>query len=221
MDGLKNSATTTSENEHSDRHYENDISTVFDELNCVSSILNSCKSIESISEFNRIAELQGTVNSTFSTVFQNLDGNKSNFDNFAVCIQQMKHKFSVIGLAETNTSPDLKDLYTLDGYTSFYQDIDPSKFKGTGVALYIHDSFNANLVKDLSYRTENLESIFVKIQIGNETYNIGVIYNPPSGDDSKFVNEFENILEMCPPKNVIILGDFNFDLHKLNSESSI
>ena len=58
-------------------------------------------------------------------------------------MKRLEHKFSVIGLAETNTDPTNKDLFVLDDYTSFYQDITSAKLKGTGVALYIHNSLNA------------------------------------------------------------------------------
>ena len=129
----------------------------------------------------------------------------------------MKHEFSVIGVAETNTDPCSKDLFKIDNYCSFYQQIDPTKRKGTGVALYVHNSFTAVVDNSLSHCTKNLESLFVKINIGNETHTVGVIYNPPSGSDGVFIEELGLILEKCPVKNLHILGDFNFDLHKLEN----
>ena len=44
-----------------------------------------------------------------------------------------------------------------------------------------------------------------------------VFYNPPKGNDGVFIEEFGQILEKCPVKNLHILGDFNFDLHKLEN----
>ncbi len=50
-------------------------------------------------------------------------------------------------------------------------------------------------------------------------YPVGVIYNPPSGDNSKFVTELAIILAKCPSNNLKIMGDFNFDLIKLDGEN--
>ncbi len=66
----------------------------------------------------------------------------------------------------------------------------------------------------------NHDTLFIQIQVGSQSYTVGVIYNPPSGDDSKFLIELGNILEKCPTKNLKIMGDFNFDLHKLESLNS-
>ena len=138
----------------SDKHYDCNIEDVFDDLTDASNILENCKLFKSISELNRNFELKGVTNKNFSTIFQNIDGNRSNFDNFAVHIKQIDHKFSVIGLAETNTTPENKNLYNLDDYTSMYQETDPKKQKGTGVALYVHNSLTANEDKCLSQRSQ-------------------------------------------------------------------
>ena len=135
-------------------------------------------------------------------VVQNVDGNRSNFDNFAVHLSKMKHKFSVIGIAETNIEPENKNLFCIDGYTSFYQETKDTKSKGTGVALYIHNALSAKIDDGLSQRTENLESLFVKFCIGNTEHTVGVIYNPPSGDKAKFISELEIIVKKSTSKNL-------------------
>ena len=113
--------------ENSDRYYNLNMEQVFSELSDASNILEQCKCLKSASELNRILELKGANNSNFSTLFQNIDGNRSNFNNFAVQIHKLKHKFSVIGLAETNIVPENKDLFMLDEYHSFYQDTNCAK----------------------------------------------------------------------------------------------
>ena len=65
-------------------------------------------------------------------MFQNIDGNKSNFDSLAIESQRYNTKFTVIALAETNTGPECSNLYPLTGYNSFYQNTLPDKRKGTG-----------------------------------------------------------------------------------------
>ena len=72
----------------------------------------------------------------FSTLLNNIGGNKSNFGNFAADIKALRHNFSVIGLAETNTNPNHGNLYPLDGYKPFYNPRMKDKNIGTGAALY-------------------------------------------------------------------------------------
>ena len=38
----------------------------------------------------------------FSSYFENIDGNQTNFDKFAAKISSLGHDFSIIGLTETN-----------------------------------------------------------------------------------------------------------------------
>ena len=52
-------------------------------------------------------------NLLFSTYFLNIDGNKTNFDRLSAELAVIKHKFSVVALAETNTDECNKDLYKL------------------------------------------------------------------------------------------------------------
>ena len=79
--------------------------------------LKSAKNYE-ISEINAFSENENAA-TLFSTLFYNISGNKSNFYNFAADIKALKHNYSVIGLAETNTDPNHGNLYPLDGYKPF------------------------------------------------------------------------------------------------------
>ena len=77
-------------------------------------------------------------NLLFSTYFLNIDGNKTNFDRLSAELAVIKHKFSVVALAETNTYECNKDLYKLSNEcTPVYSSKIANKVKGSGVALYI------------------------------------------------------------------------------------
>ena len=60
------------------------------------------------------------------------------------------HEFSAIGLAETNTDEPLKDLYNIPNYTGHYQNTQENKHKGTGVALYVHNCLNVDVLENVS-----------------------------------------------------------------------
>ena len=112
------------------------------------------------------------------------------------------------------------NFFVLDDYTSFYQDINSAKLKGTGVALYIHNSLNASTVHDLCKTTDHFESHFITATLGSNKVTIGVTYNPPSGEDKQFLIEVTETLKKCPKHNLYLIGDFNFDLLTLASEDS-
>ena len=67
--------------------------------------------------------------------------------------------------------------------------------KGTGVALYIHNSINASTVHDLCKTTDHFESHFITATLGSNKVTIGVTYNPPSGEDKQFLIELTETLK--------------------------
>ena len=80
-----------SQNDHSDRHYNAEIGDCFEDISCISNILNNCTRHKTINEFNHSLSNETIRNENFSTFFQNIDGNKTNFDNFAINEHQNKH----------------------------------------------------------------------------------------------------------------------------------
>ena len=150
-------------------------------------------------------------------IFQNIDGNRTNFDAFSLDIERIAFRFQIIGLAETNIGADESPVYKLEGYNAYYQEKHVNKAKGTGVALYVEDSLNAVVNDDLSWVTKNLETLFVTIQ-HDEPLHVCIVYRPPGGDSTEALLELEKIIELCPKKSVNFLGDFNINLHDLKSK---
>ena len=183
----------------------------------VSQTLESC---QSFSTYELNTHLSDSLKSYGGMLFLNIDGNKSNFDHFAAELSRLKIKFPVIGLAETNIEPDESSVYFIEGYKAFYQSTQPNKSKGTGVAIYIHDSISAVINENCSLVTENLESLFITILGQAQPVNIGVIYRPPSGDSQTSLNELETLLETLPKSGVHIMGDFNYNLHDESSNKT-
>ena len=194
-----------------EKFYNEEPEEFIDTIQNLSNILESCISLKTIAETNHLPLFAEKDN--FSSMFLNIDGNKSNFDEFAVLLKQLKHDFSVIGLAETNIGPELKNLFPIEGYNSYYQDPKLGKSKGTGVALYVHKSLNAVVNSNLTVCSANLESLFIDVYSDdNKKFYVGVLYRPPDGNATKFLEELQSLFENMPPNNVFIMGDFNFDL---------
>ena len=188
-------------------------------ISASSTILENCKSY-SIGEMNSSDNPINSNQSLISTFFLNIDGNSSNFDNFATELSAIKHKFSIIGLAETNTDPENGNLYQLHGYSSCYQNRffcnmkKQVKPKGTGVCLYVKNSLNYSKLDSLSLCTDHIETLFIKITSFQDSVTLGVVYRPPSGSIDQFNEAYEKILSNLMNTNSYILGDFNINLLK-------
>ena len=186
-------------------------------LESMSCIMEACKPY-SIRKFNKLRTKPISKPSTFSCHFLNIDGNASNFDLFAGTVPQFKHIFDVIGIAETNTDKECKDLYLLNGYSSIYQNRVSNKRKGSGVGLYIHEKHIYTKLNAQSLITENIESIFVKISHPLGDIFVGVIYRPPRGNLNMFNSELSSIMSsFCESENIFIIGDFNINLFHNNA----
>ena len=96
------------------------------------------------------------------------------------------------------------------------------KAPGTGVALYVADNLNVEIIENLGCCTPDIESIFVRItQPSNSlSFTCGVVYRPPSGDIQAFLNKFDQINALLPKNGVRIMGDYNIDLLKINCNGS-
>ena len=178
----------------------------------ISSLLQKCKS-------NTLEDLKiafKDFKNNFSTYFLNIDGNHSNFDSLSIELDNYQHKFSVIGIVETNVEQINGNMYQLPGYTACYQDKVYGKLKGSGVALYIHNYFNFVIEQKISSVSQNLESIFVRITNTAEPLLVGSVYRSPNGDINKFHEEIETIFTETSKNVTYVMGDYKIDLFKDN-----
>ena len=204
-----------------DKYDPNSLSEI-DDLVSISNILEKCCQYNQ-DAFNTLADdikkaKSGTSTSAVSVLLNNIDGNASNFDSFISDISIYKHTFSIIGIAETNIDECHKNLYTINHYNSEYSSKFPGKKKGSGLGLYVYDGILFNRIEKLCQCTNNLESLFIEVTSTPTPLTVGVIYRPPSGELSNFMNEMEAIMKNLPDKNVVIMGDFNVDLFRSNNK---
>ena len=201
-----------------DKHDPNSLDDISDLVE-ISKILQNCSNYD-VKKFNKISKEHFSKNSRiFSTLFNNIDGCASNFDDFVsdiVC--QYKHLFSVIGIAETNMNSCHRNLYKLNDYTAEYNNKYPGKNKGSGVGLYVHNDYIFSTNTDLSHCSKNLESLFITITNTDTPTTVGVVYRPPCGSVKEFLTEWESILSKLPKTNVHLMGDLNIDLLKNSKE---
>ena len=203
------------------RHYDDNIDHIVHEI---TRVLEDCKSYQ-IKEFNEIVSANkfGTdetpMTKMLSSLFLNIDGNFTNFDQFCSELKCLNHKFTAIGLAETNTHPETSKLYKIPSYKEYYQSTSENKKTGTGVCLYIHESINVITIDEISECSQDIESLFVKSTNTSTPIIFGVIYRPNDGSKELFYEKLETIFDFLPKQNVYILGDYNVNLLSENGTS--
>ena len=126
-------------------------------------------------------------------IFQNVDGNRTNFDGFNLELDEITEK--LVGLVETNVEIEESAVYNIEGYNCFYQDKLAGKSKGTGIALYVKNNLNGVVRNKQSWVTKNLETLFLTIQ-HEQPVHIGLMYCPSSGNSTDAHNECNKIMEL-------------------------
>lgn len=185
-----------------------------DDLNDICNLLNSCEYYNQ-QGFNSMAKnILSSSKCPLSIIFNNIDGNASNFDSFVADISQYSGNFSIIAIAETNIDKIHKNLYQVDNYNSEYNSKFLGKRKGSGLGIYIHEKYQFHKIEKYCQCTENLETLFVEITNTEQPITVGVVYRPPNGNLCKFYDEFEALIKILPPENVCMTGDYNIDLLK-------
>ena len=88
------------------------------DLQVMSNIMRNCKCYDKKGLDSLLQNRTNSDEPYLSILFNNLDGNASNFDSFIADISQFKHRFDVISICETNTDEENKNLFQISGYNS-------------------------------------------------------------------------------------------------------
>lgn len=96
----------------------------------------------------------------------------------------------------------------IPGYTLLRKD---RNRRGGGVCVYVRNSIEYKQRHDLDM--ENIESIWIKIELKKKIFNIGTVYRPPSSNSSYYdtiLNQIE-FMKNSSNEHIILMGDLNFD----------
>ena len=135
--------------------------------------------------------------------------------------------FDVIAVTETKIKAGIEPIYDppLNGYKLFQT---PTECEKGGALLYIKSHLHCRRRDDLEskmYNSCELESVFVEvIKEGKKNKIYACIYRHPSMEIDDFnQNFFEQIIKELIHDNKItyLLGDFNIDLLKLETDDNI
>jgi len=129
-----------------------------------------------------------------------------------------KLQISILALSETWLDNDSADTVIIPGYNF----VGRARVggRGGGVGFLIKDNFNFQIYNPLKGKSDpkTFESLFIRVKLKKTAPIIGIIYRPPGQGLKDFIDEIEE-LSSCLKKNsteIILLGDFNMDLLKVN-----
>ena len=154
--------------------------------------------------------IEELIEKSLSISHVNIRSLYKNFDSLQELYEEnFKNKFKLIGLSEIWNVKDI-DHFRIPGYNLEIQC--RAKQRGGGVGAYIHSSLNYSRINNISLI--NAESIWLKLNLMNQTIIMGVVYRKPGTNFEEFKQEFEFVLQNLnlDKKLTIIMGDFNVDL---------
>jgi hypothetical protein len=159
----------------------------------------------------------------------NVQSLNAKFDSLLLFLDELALNdfyFSAICLQETwlNEQSVANDLFNIPGYSAVTLPATCSSHGG--LVIYLHDSFQFKKI-DLYERSSIWEGIFIEINGDclSRKITLGNIYRPPRDrncDINSFLDIFSPIMAQLTNTNndVIISGDFNIDLLKIESRAA-
>jgi hypothetical protein len=181
-------------------------------------------------ETEQFHNMKDKIKDSFSLLHTNICSLQYNGDNLTNMLSNLEFKFDVIALTET-WNPDYKK-HTfqppiIDGYKPF-KGTNGSSLKG-GCGLYISDEHKPLARTDLNVKIKNedteVETYWSEIILDKQPNRlIGVVYRHPSkNNDEKCIEILSETLRTIQKENkkVLIVGDFNYDLLKHETNSNI
>ena len=171
----------------------------------------------------KFANLIRNINNykTFSSLHINSRSLTQNIDSFKLLLNTLKYDFDVIGVSETwlkyNNPLVHIPCYTLVSNHRIGR-------AGGGVALYIRDGQTFKERTNLTMHPSLCESLFIEVENpSGKNIIVGIIYRAPSLDSKSFIDAFDLLLHdlSTEDKQVYVLGDFNIDLLKYETNDNI
>ena len=160
-------------------------------------------------------------NNSLSIFHMNISSLNLHFDELSTMLTLLNFQFDILGLTETRLKKQhgISFPISIDGYSFEHT---PTESSCGGALLYISNKFNYKPRNDLLiYKSTLIESIFVEIIFPHKSNVIvGCIYRHPCMSIKEFNDLFSPILHKLSKENktLIILGDFNIDLIKCNTD---
>ena len=131
-------------------------------------------------------------------------------------------KLDVICLSETRLNINNINCVNLPGYNLYFNN---SLTSAGGAAMFVSENLECTENRALCMNVENCEDVWVDISLShrnNCSLTIGSVYRHPRNNVDEFSEAFASkISSFTNNKKYVILGDFNIDYTKYNSNNKI
>ena len=162
-------------------------------------------------------DLSKTVsNNNLHFLHLNVNGCRTNFNEFQLFLNTLNFNYSIIALTETNLNANLDFNYELNNYKSI------NHYSKHGLKNFYLKSLHVVVDPIFTYDDQFKESVFIRIKSQKlDNLLFGVIYRPHSATIQQFIESFRGdiLSKLKPLESVILTGDFNINL--ANFETSI
>ena len=138
---------------------------------------------------------------------QNIRSLRKNFDLLVSNLSVLSRLPDFIFVSETWIFDNEKNDFSIPGYDFFH--VSNESYSAGGVGVFAKSNL---LCRAISYSMESADVIKVSCNLGSEVFNFFCFYKLHSHTSANFLNEFDRLLSKNHSSNLLLLGDFNFDL---------
>ena len=154
-------------------------------------------------------------NNKLTFLHLNINGCKSNFDEFNAFLSTLKYQYAIIALTETRLVENTDCNFELDGYNCI------NSYSKHGLKIYYLKSLKVDLLSYLNFNDCFKETLFARIKcptLGNIIF--GVVYRPHSSSIEQFNASFSSdiLLKLNHADSIILTGDLNINLALTTNE---
>ena len=162
--------------------------------------------------------------SNFSLLHLNIASLQFHFEDLKILLQVLDFPFDIIAISETKIQKGIDPLKDINLPNYQYLHTPAETTKG-GTLLYISNKLIFKPRPDLEiYQAKDIESTFTEIIMPTgKNIIVGCIYKHHTIDQIEFAKQLIPLLEKTnkEKKPVLVTGDFNIDLLKINQDKNI
>ena len=170
--------------------------------------------------FNTIFGVNDSSVNDFSVIHVNIRSLNANGNDLNVYLSLLNLKFDVVCLSETWVKEgECVDNFFPNHYCFYSSRCDR---RGGGVAIFVNKKFECSVIPDLAINEVAIECVCVTVASEHKVMSVGVCYRPPNSNFTlfqTFLDEKVSLLRSTG-ENVILCGDFNLDLLKINEDAA-
>lgn len=145
----------------------------------------------------------------------NVNGLLHKLDEIRLLLSETK--IDILAITETHLHDNITDTdIDIVDYSIIRKDRLDQKNNWGGVLLYFCNHLE---IHQITVPRVSMEDLWIELIVKSQKLLVGCIYRPPH--DKKFFQQFQTALENIGHRaNILILGDFNVDLSKVNTMSN-